>query len=197
MLEQLVAIGSFPGRKALIRARLAFDVAYMLIMREVHQAHVDMQSIAFGLIDSSPQGGRNWLLHEYRMFRGDMIDIAKDTVFELIGMPRQPPFLGNQWEIMEGLTDIINSDLLDTHLCVPTSLGSRHTSHTHKACNVIHSFRLESFNWRLTADVIKLFFTSTSDRGKEKHLRKVHVPSPYYVFPWWLDSVAHEDDLVF
>jgi hypothetical protein len=54
----MISDAPMPSRSTLCNARLAFDVAYMLLNRERFQALVLEDSVIFPIIDKSPQGGR-------------------------------------------------------------------------------------------------------------------------------------------
>ena len=44
--------------------RLYVDVAYMLLKRKQFETLLESRPVFFGLIDFSPQGGRNWEIFE-------------------------------------------------------------------------------------------------------------------------------------
>ena len=64
-----------PSAATLSRARLYVDVGYMLFRQNYHEGliHEEFPPALYGLIDSSPQGGRNWELFELDCIRGQYV----------------------------------------------------------------------------------------------------------------------------
>jgi hypothetical protein len=58
------ADATLPSAATMTRARLYVDVAYMLLKRKQFETLLESRPVFFGLIDSSPQGGRNWEIFE-------------------------------------------------------------------------------------------------------------------------------------
>ena len=192
VLIEVVKESEYPSRSTLIRARLCLDVSFMRYMADIHEADVGKGSIALGLLDSSPQGGRNWLIMEYFMLDGARLCEVLDAVLALKRFPREPPFLEHQLSLMDRCVDIIFAALRH-HIGVPVVLHSRHTNLPNKGYAVMHSFRLESNSWRLVQGLVSLFFAWSSDRGQEKGLRTVRIASPYSYFQWWTNTLAPGD----
>lgn len=61
----VVAEGHFPSPSTISRANLFIDATYMHFMMGVHENMIRIQSIIFGLSDSSPQKGRDYQIIEY------------------------------------------------------------------------------------------------------------------------------------
>jgi hypothetical protein len=55
---------SLPSAATLTRARLLVDVAFMLMQQRIFRDLLQTRPVLYGLVDSSPQGGRNWELFE-------------------------------------------------------------------------------------------------------------------------------------
>ena len=56
--------GLFPSPAMLCRGRFLLDVAFMALMSDVFEALCLNGAVLYGLLDSSPQGGRNYLMTE-------------------------------------------------------------------------------------------------------------------------------------
>ena len=59
------------------------DVAWMVRMREKHREMIVDGGFLFGMLDSSPQGGRNWLMVEYSYVRGEASLAALDSAIQM------------------------------------------------------------------------------------------------------------------
>ena len=68
-----------PSAATLTRARFYIDTAWMLQMRQTHQRIIEGGGVMFGLLDSSPQGGRNWLLAEYTCILPHRLEAAGEA----------------------------------------------------------------------------------------------------------------------
>eukprot|EP00974_Lingulodinium_polyedra_P107114 10369905-Lingulodinium_polyedra.AAC.1 len=69
-----------PSPASLSRARFYADLAWMRTMARKHQALIEGGGLLFGMLDSSPQGGRNWLLSEYTCLLPDSLDRASEAL---------------------------------------------------------------------------------------------------------------------
>ena len=59
-----------PSAATMTRARFYLDVAWMLQMSQFHSRLISEGACLYGMLDSSPQGGRNWLMTEYSGIHG-------------------------------------------------------------------------------------------------------------------------------
>ena len=48
-------------------------------MADVHDELIRDEALLFGMLDSSPQGGRNWMMSEYAGIRGSDIEDAAES----------------------------------------------------------------------------------------------------------------------
>ena len=99
-----------------------------------YQEMVANSGICFGMLDSSPQGGRNWLMCEYTHVRGEAIQAASEAFAELVQFTRSSGVETNLdvAEKMKLLHDVVESSL-ERHILPPTGVGARHSSAGHKA----------------------------------------------------------------
>ena len=82
------------------RARFYLDCAFMTHMRSVHARLVGRNGVVFGQWDSSPQGGRNWFMHEYDAIQEYDLEHMENVVMMLR-------------ELRESVEDMVN----DGELC--------------------------------------------------------------------------------
>jgi hypothetical protein len=68
------------------RSRLTIDIAYMIYMRRQFESLItnDRAPVCFAMFDSSPQGGRNWLLGELQWIPGAQLGQAADAAREMM-----------------------------------------------------------------------------------------------------------------
>ena len=84
---------TYPSLATLSRARFYLDCAFMAHMRSVHARLVGRNGVVFGQWDSSPQGGRNWFMHEYDAIQEDDLESRKE--FEPVNL--RPHCLDHLW----------------------------------------------------------------------------------------------------
>ena len=77
-IDNMVANIALPSAATISRHKFIFDIVWMKTMADFHRCIVDDDALLFGMMDSSPQGGRNWLMSEYSGLRGrDLLDAAR------------------------------------------------------------------------------------------------------------------------
>jgi hypothetical protein len=82
-LDHLLSSAHFPSPASLTMFRLYVDVAWMRYMQDYHDVLLQSDCWFFGASDSSPQGGRNWLMHEYTCIPGDKLADVGSIVFAM------------------------------------------------------------------------------------------------------------------
>ena len=132
----------------------------------VEQIDLYLKSPAlFTKADSSPLGGRDWLLHEWQCIPNQkLLEVFKSSI-ELAQLnrlskldPQEPDDDNDRWQIKQAideravetkrLEEHINKHI-ESHIGVPTAMGARATDLVHKFCNILHSVHLEvgSLSW--------------------------------------------------
>ena len=137
---------TLPSAATLSRARLYVDVGYMVYLQQVHAGMLDATEppVLFGLVDSSPQGGRNWELFEMYGVLGSNLNRCAELAREMKG------------HIVHGADDCEEheraragvTEMIFHHVFPPTALGTRRTTLAMKLHAVAHALRLESTCWQ-------------------------------------------------
>ena len=171
VVEAQLATGGIPRKSAARRARSLFDFAFALAMRQ-HLLVADSPPILFGWADSSPMGGRNWLvshLHIWRARTASEMRAVLAAAEELAAMPtvarvaRRParaaldeegafiragPAADNDRDAEEiearkaALSHVV-AQSFEYHCIIPGTLGTKAASVEHKCSTILHALRLE------------------------------------------------------
>eukprot|EP00959_Pyramimonas_sp_CCMP1952_P289937 6063895-Pyramimonas_sp.AAC.1 len=165
--HQLLKSAVYPSPAVISRYRLYLDVAWMVHMQDVHCRMIQEDGILVGLMDSSPQGNRNWLLTEYSYLRGDQIDEVEQAFLNMVSLSRNEEYDETVFDwAMKSYGSVVNAGF-SRHILPPAGLGARHTSSAHKAHCWFHAHRLESVDWDLTQHLIGKYFSMALDSGPE------------------------------
>ena len=167
-LTESMSLATFPSRSILCRMKFSFDVAWMLLRAERHAFLIAVVSVGYLLVDSSPQGGRNWMLEEAIFVRGDELENAGEAALQLKSFPRTAPFVDEQFENMDILCTAIKG-ALSRHTFPLTCMAARHADINHKCHCLVHSFRLDNSTWKLVAQFVNIFECVCADRDGESY----------------------------
>ena len=142
-----------PSAATMTRARFYLDVAWMLQMSQFHSRLISEGACLYGMLDSSPQGGRNWLMTEYSgIHGGSLIEAAGSAhsmaLLALAGAEEEDEARGISWNMRKHARLVRDSCF--AHILPPAGLGARHASAAHKAHAWLHHHRLESKDWSST-----------------------------------------------
>ena len=201
-LDRMLAAAELPSPATLVRARFWADVAFMRSMAATHQRIIQGGGILFGLTDSSPQGGRNWLLSEYTFLKPKCFTMAAEAVETMWALEAQwregEVDVEFEWGMRACRQDI--SDAFGRHILPPVGLGAMHTDGLHKGHAWLQQHRLESDTWRMTQELIKCYYSMAIDGGPEATIGKIVCRSSQ-LFPHWqgvnvqpLDDDGLEED---
>jgi hypothetical protein len=183
---------STPSASTLSRARLYVDVGFMLCMQQEHALLLAESPILFGLVDSSPQGGRNWELLEMYGIRGPDVFEAADQARLLMNHLIQG---ADDCEEHERLRAKVASFVFH-HVFPPTALGTRRSSLAMKLHACSHSLRLENMDWQRTEIMSQHFVSLTSDMGTEMNFNSVEGVDVGAAFPYWCKmGLAGDNDV--
>ena len=155
------------------------------------------------LADSSPRGGKDWLLSEVYMVRhSDMAALveAQDEIVELRKQLKELAdiFVGRR----QGLKDRIRTlsarqqGKIWHHVLPPVALGVGAASLSDKFAAITHAFRIESSSWRDVAKLFSRFLSVTTDYGTEVGLQQVPPLDISTVHPFWQDDDDKDDAIV-
>ena len=79
-IAELVSEYTVPSAATISRMRFFADVAWMLQMCIIHESMIKDGALLYGQCDSSPQGGRNWLMTEYACIMPGQLNEVADAV---------------------------------------------------------------------------------------------------------------------
>ena len=185
-LEQLLRGFRYPSPATVSRCRLYLDVAFMRYMADKHSEMCDGDVVLFGLADSSPQGGRNWLISEYMGVRGEHLQHVSEAITNLQMCARGPRQAGQAEAMKRWQQDI--AEAMCHHCFPPAALGARHATLAHKAHAYMHQKRLESKSWHYVQKLNECHFAVCSDAGVEAGLNRIEA-SVCDLFPYWMDPL--------
>ena len=120
-----------PSAHTLSRANLHVDIAYMLVLRKEFQARKAkrLKAWMFLKVDSSPQGGKDWLLAE-------TVTLTTEDVAKLMVAFNTLADLCNR-EHADASQEVFRIFL--SHVLPPTALGSKHSNVIQKSS--LHSYK--------------------------------------------------------
>jgi hypothetical protein len=196
IVQRQVEAMECPSPSQISRGHLYLDVALMLRARKFHESMIKDGAVVYGLSDSSPQGGRDYQITEYYALlgRNGELSEAGDAALKLKSFPkREDDMYEGQVDDMSELMRIINT-LRRHHVFPPMTMGSKRTSLTHKAHCVVQQLRLETNDFRMTADLAELFFAWVNDSGTEKHFNRSHVDTREF-YPHWHPAQVGSDNI--
>ena len=186
--DRMLCRALVPSPATLVRARFYCDVAWMCILAEKHKLLIENGGILFGLLDSSPQGGRNWLVSEYTCLNPGVFEQAAEAFEGLVALA---DLLRRNFDDTDAILCMRQgrqtlSNCFSRHILPPVGLGSHHTDTLHKAHSWMHQHRLENSSWATTQKLIERYWTIAVDGGPESHINEILVPARR-LFPYWQD----------
>ena len=122
-----------PSAHTLGRANLQVDIAYMLVLRKEFQTRKAkrLKAWMFLKVDSSPQGGKDWLLAETATLTTE--DVAK----LMVAFNTLADFEQGTSEHADASQEVFR--MLLSHVLPPTALGSKHSNVIQKSS--LHSYK--------------------------------------------------------
>ena len=204
MLERPRAL---PSKSTILHMQLVLDVALMLLQRleikrllgldggasngpdwgrEIQDPFLQARLAMYWLVDSSPQGGRNWLMMEYWSIKAENVLPAFFKARELQHMHvsrRHQPFADDDGEEMERFLECQNvlvedlCQLVFHHHVPPVGLGYGQASAHHEASALAHAVYLESGSSAVMQDVGRAVVTFTTDKGWPSSLSQTQTTS--------------------
>ena len=189
---------SYPSLATISRARFYLDCAFMAHMRSVHARLVGRNGVVFGQWDSSPEGGRNWFMHEYDAIQEDDLENMKDVAMMLRELRESVEGMVNDGELCdfakrhENLVMFIK-ERIKHHVFPPTQVGSRTAGLAEKCHCALHQMRLETMSFSEVQQLIGIYFSNTGDRGTEKAVNTMNILVDEF-FPYWHREGAGQED---
>ena len=145
--HRLVVPPNSPGVTLLKQMYFCVDLALMLLHRK--QEEVSGCQFRYFIVDSSPQGGRNWLLSKCDSINADLILHASEAASFLVNHAVAEASKSKRHTVPACPDSLIKElYLLDSFLqrrtCVPSAIGLSHANTAHKAAAFLHSCLLEA-----------------------------------------------------
>ena len=146
--HQLMVPPNSPGAFLLKEMYFCVDLALMLFHRK--QEEVSGSQFKYFVVDSSPQGGRNWLLSKCDSVNADSIPQASEAVSHLVNHAvTEASKLSKQLAVSACPDSLIKElysldSLIQRRTCVPSAIGLSHANTAHKAAAFLHSCLLEA-----------------------------------------------------
>lgn len=202
-----------PSAATLGRLSFAVDIAAMLLAR----TNARPGATRYGWADSSPQGGRDWLLSKVSVVPGDVdlcdLHDAARTVASLSDAPapvsdsdsngssEDVEAAGGDLEQRRGCFQKLQAGLSE-HVFPPVALGLRQSDLAHKCAAFVHCVALEVSPTRADLEeALRSVVSFTTDLGTELGMSGFRVDNLSGLLPEWLqqpfqmlvaDGEAHE-----
>lgn len=198
-VESLAKCNGIPSRSLLGKLRFRVEMTYMLTMEEEWEQYLSGEGCVIFLgLDSSPQGGRDYLMTVLRIVRKDALCDLFGCILLLENHCDQEltvqEFLAEA-DGMESLCKEIASYWVD-HVLPPTAKGAAAGTLGHICSKLTHSFRLECGNFQRTAAAIKSVEFSLADYGTESLISKTDPAElPLHkLCPWFEEPEEKQGD---
>ena len=172
LAEQLDHV-ALPSRQTMDRGRLWLDVAEMLRQRDLSKDGIERGDVYFVLGDSSPIGHRNFLMLEENILDGRKIQLAGQAALNMKHLSKRmldlPPVDQGEAVDVSKLHARQITESFRHHVNPPTVLAQQRSKLEHKWYNMMHTWRLENWDWPLVARKAKSVFQTCTDGGPETH----------------------------
>lgn len=166
---------ALPSKSTISRMRLPFDCCWSLwwrgSLRDKMTKHPDMKFTL--MADSTPMFGRDWFLVLY-----EQVDLGScHAMFEQLAFASGADVDDStRSTILQGLSSVWEA-CLDHHIPVPTGIGSKRASLTHKIHNLLHCLLVDLGSWEWVKRFCERVICITADHGVESLL----VEAPFFV----------------
>ena len=155
-----------PSRTTLYRHRLSIHIAYCITQRRCHEKLLGSPggALIYSTVDSSPQGGWDWVMHGHRAIAAEDLVACFRTATTMIngGADADEAFLARA---LPGLRDKLK--LVQGS---PTAVGSGKSSLRRKAHALLHATRLVTDSWQSAIRLMNSTLSFTGDMGVESGL---------------------------
>ena len=203
-LEQIISDESMPlpSRSILTQARFFLDLAFMKRVRQENALRYPIGQECGALhilVDSSPQGGFNWLIVQMLWIGGGDLRKATADANRLVRHAQQLRALTEQGfplpeEDVETETALVKSvsGCIHRHPCPPVGLGRGDLLHELHA--LYHCMFLETGDPKLLAWMTSCVCAITSDRGVEAGYPKAPAFAFHDMFPYFVPPPPMQPD---
>ena len=183
-VKRLETPGVLPSTSVLNQHRFGLVLAYFHLLQQEHKIGLDEGGyVIHRTVDSSPQGGHDWVLHGYRCIRADKIVKLFRLAHEFILRADEP-----------GYDSSAVTAIFEAHLRMvqgmPCAVASGRCSLLHKLHAIVHSTRLYCPSWLATvAFMSQTYFCRRSMSGKPT--AGVHVSQSHTLTQSHTLSLSH------
>ena len=192
--------GCFPTPSTLCKHRFFLDQSYNLLCRQRLRDWLDCGTIHICCLwDSSPRGGREWLLGELYIIRDQHLEAFVNAIHELQSLAGV--------EAADEHSDVDDLSIADRkaelaqlmhssvwHLILPpVCLGARAMSLADKYAAALHTMRLLSDGWEMCGKLLKCFLGLCPDLGTESKLATVPEFDANQLYSHWDEGVMLDD----
>ena len=148
-------------RSTLYRHRLTLHLGYCKMFQEVHETMLRASggAVRWGTVDSSPQGGVDYLMWGCATMRQSDLIPAMALAEELASRMDDEEEERRVVQLLAALVKLTKS--------VPTAIGSGRAAMKYKVHAYTHATRLTSNSWRSAASLVNCGVTLTGDLGTE------------------------------
>ena len=204
-LEKAISEDSMPlpSRSILVQARFFLDLAFMKHMREQNalrfQNTEEIGSALHLLIDSSPQGGFNWLMIQCLWISEADLSKAAAAAKDLVQLARQLNASSAQGFLLQ--EDEVDTEVnllkavascIHRHPCPPVGLGRGDLLHELHA--LYHALFLETGEPKLLSQMVSSVCAITSDRGVEAGYPQAPSYAFHDLFPYFAQQQSMHCD---
>ena len=182
-----VATKAFPSRSTLQRAMFRLDAAFVLAHRQAAQE----PQLLYFWCDSSPQGGRDWLISKHRVVSRSRVAAAAAAANFLSATPEPDP--GPTMQSDDEQRTCHNATLaasITEHVQVPVALGSGRTTLEHKVAAFLHSTGVECGSLSALEAMCSSIVSFTTDLGTETGISEFQCVDCSTLLPTWLTAGA-------
>ena len=179
-----------PAKSTLSKYRFILDAAHALQWREWLRNALQHGGLkVFLLCDSSPRAGVEWIYIEVYIIKSTDVVAFSKAMREIIRLRSLP---GDHRDKIRALSAQMEK-LLIHHILIPCGLGARYCSLAHKWAALLHSVRIEAYDWAMVSNFMGSVINITSDMGTEATLKDVPSIDPNVMFPGWEECRLEEE----
>ena len=213
--NKLAVHGSLPSRSTLYRQQFLLIAAWCKLKQDIaKQLGADAKVVRWATIDSSPQGGHDWVLHGYREVPVEQLASTFEAALEYMNIVDRFHHISSIEDLDDETMNIPDGDresetggetiadvrrrLLELksmlserlrwHVNLPTAVGSARADVRYKCHAVLHGERLFQPSWERACVALGSVFSITGDLGTESRLNAVSFRLESLVGGWAVRS---------
>ena len=204
-----------PSDTTIHRHRFTLDAALAKMTMAKTLAMLQQGVCGTLLCDSSPRQGREWMFtelflillsdlpnllkHMKEMWRLGTARAARCAGYRSEGMAfvdldeETQAYERSEANKMKELSGLIQK-MIFHHVCIPAVMGAKNLSLAVKFQTVLHSLRIECFDWAHAEHLLRALSSITTDYGTESKLQTVPSFNANHVIPMWNELLVDPKD---